>query len=63
MLQVNPPIPRNIIAVLDALAELGKVVQEQSKTADSGNPGRETRSAAEQDNHQRQSGDEVFYPR
>ncbi len=39
MLQVNQPIPGNIIAVLDALAELGKVVQEQNKTADSGNPG------------------------
>lgn len=29
MLQANPPIPRNILTVLDALAELGKAVQDQ----------------------------------
>jgi hypothetical protein len=46
--------PENIIAALDALAELGKAVQEshkiriQNKAAESDNLGRETQSA-EQD--------------
>lgn len=50
MLQVNQPIPRNIIAVLDALAELGKIVQEQSKTIDSENLDRTALSTVEQQN-------------
>ncbi|MBL6983017.1 MAG: hypothetical protein ISR58_17725 [Anaerolineales bacterium] len=49
MLQTNIPIPANILAALDALAELGQAITEHQKqqTTDSDNPGRETLSAAE----------------
>ena len=49
MLQTNLPFPANILAALDALAELGQAITEHQKqqTTDSDNPGRETLSAAE----------------
>jgi len=47
MVRANIPIPLNILAVLDALDEQGKVITEHQKqqNTDSGNPGKETLSA------------------
>ena len=49
MLQTNPPVLHNLLAVLDALAELGQAVTErqEKQTTDSDNPSRETLSAVE----------------
>ncbi len=49
MLQTNIIIPPNILAVLDALAELGQAItdHQEQQTTDSDNPARETLSAAE----------------
>ena len=57
--------PQSILAVLDSLVELGKAISEskEMQTADSGNPGRVTLSAIEQDNQQGLSSNELFYRR
>ena len=49
MLQTKPPVLHNLLAVLDALAELGQAVTEsqEKQTTDSDNPSRETLSAVE----------------
>ena len=49
MAQTNSPIHHNMLAVLDALAELGQAVTErrEKQTTDSDNPSRDTLSAVE----------------